>query len=245
MRNLEGEIEDRAPERLQAMPLLNVVLGLEIPDNDFTKTLEPQYRKSALTALFEDCLRAAAKDEPLLIVIEDMHWIDALSHDLLEELGRALNDSRVCFVLAYRPPQLARLEAPRLEAMPNFTKIELRELNQAEAESAIRAKLAQLYPARGGALPSGLVQTLMARAGQPVLSRRTAQLCARPRARPCGFEPHRTARQSAHADPQPHRPVERAREDHLARGEHRRAFVPRRVADGVLSRIGWNESRAI
>ncbi len=82
-----------------------------------------------------------------MIVIEDMHWIDALSHDLLEELARALTDSRVCFVLAYRPPpQLARLEAPRLEAMPNFTKIELHELNQAEAESAIRAKLAQLYP---------------------------------------------------------------------------------------------------
>ena len=168
MRNLEGEIEDHAPERLQAMPLLNVVLSLEIPDNDFTKTLEPQYRKSALTALFEDCLRAAAKDEPLLIVIEDMHWIDALSHDLLEELARALTDSRVCFVLAYRPPQLARLEAPRLEAMPNFTKIELHELNQAEAESAIRAKLAQLYPARGGALPSGLVDELMARSqGNP------------------------------------------------------------------------------
>ena len=129
IRNLEGEIEDRAPERLQAMPLLNVVLDLEIPDNDFTKTLEPQYRQSALRALLEDCLRAAAKDEPLLIVIEDMHWIDALSHDLLEELARALTDSRVCFVLAYRPPQLARLEAPRLEAMPNFTKIELHELN--------------------------------------------------------------------------------------------------------------------
>jgi predicted ATPase len=141
---------------------------LEIPDNDFTQTLEPQYRKSALRALLEDCLRAAAKDEPTLIVIEDLHWIDALSHDLLEELARALSDSRICFVLAYRPPQLARLEAPRMEAMPNFTRIELHELNQAEAESAIRAKLAQLYPARGGALPSGLVDKLMARAqGNP------------------------------------------------------------------------------
>jgi tetratricopeptide (TPR) repeat protein len=168
IRNLEGEIEDRAPSRVDAMPLLNVVLDLEMPDNDFTKTLEPQYRKSALRALLEDCLREAAQDEPLLIVIEDLHWIDALSHDLLEELARDLSDSRICFVLAYRPPQLARLEAPRIEAMPNFTKIELQELNRAEAESAIRAKLAQLYPARGGALPSGLVDKLMARAqGNP------------------------------------------------------------------------------
>jgi class 3 adenylate cyclase/predicted ATPase len=168
MRSIEGEIEDHAPERLQAMPLLNVMLDLEIPDNDFTKSLEPQYRKSALRVLLEDCLRTASKDEPLLIVIEDMHWIDALSHDLLEELAHALTDKRVCFVLAYRPPQLARLEAPRIEAMPNFTKIELHELTIAEAESAIRAKLLQLYPARGVVLPEGLVETLMARAqGNP------------------------------------------------------------------------------
>jgi predicted ATPase len=168
MRSIEGEIEDHAPNRMGAMPLLNVVLDLEIPDNDFTKSLEPQYRKSALRALLEDCLRTASKDEPLLIVIEDMHWIDALSHDLLEELARAMAGNRVCFLLAYRPPQLQRLQAPRIEAMPNFTKIDLPELNQTEAESAIRAKLLQLYPARGGALPEGLVDALMRRAqGNP------------------------------------------------------------------------------
>jgi predicted ATPase len=168
MRLLQREIGDRAPGRVNSMPLLNIVLGLEMPENDFTRTLEPKYRKSALQALLEECLRAAAVDEPLLIVIEDLHWIDALSHDLLEELARGLSDSRICFVLAYRPPQLARLESPRIEALPNFTKIELHELNRAEAEIAIRAKLAQLYPARGGALPSGLVDKLMARAqGNP------------------------------------------------------------------------------
>lgn len=168
IRLLESEIEDKAPERVQALPLLGIVLDLEIPDNDFTQTLEPQYRQSGLRVLLEACLRAAARDEPLLIVIEDLHWIDALSHDLLEELARALSNSRLCFVLAYRPPQLARLEAPRLEALPQFTRIELHELNQAEAEQAIRAKLAQLYPARSGALPIGLADKLMARSqGNP------------------------------------------------------------------------------
>lgn len=168
IRSLEGELEDRAPERVSALPLLSVLLDVEIPDNEFTKPLEPKYRHSALLALLEDCLRAAAKDEPLLIVIEDLHWIDALSHDLLDELARALSDSRLCFVLVYRPPRLARLEAPRLEARPNFTKIELSELTTIEAEQAIRAKLAQLYPARSGAVPPILVEKLMARAqGNP------------------------------------------------------------------------------
>ena len=168
LRNLDGELEDRVPERAQALPLLGIMLNLDIPDNDFTKTLEPKYKQSALRALLENCLHAAANDEPLLIVIEDLHWIDALSHDLLEALARGLSDCRVCFVLAYRLPQLQRLQAPRLEAMPNFTRIELHELTQAEAEQAIRAKLAQLFPARSGVVPAALVEKLMARAqGNP------------------------------------------------------------------------------
>ena len=168
MRSLAAKIESRAPSRLQAMPLLNVILDLDIPENKFTRNLEPKTRQSALHALLEDSLKTASREEPLLIAIEDLHWADAPSHQLLEQLARALARYPVCFVLAYRPPQLARLAAPRLEALPQFTKIELNELTQEEATLAIRAKLAQLYPALGGALPAGLVDTLMARAqGNP------------------------------------------------------------------------------
>jgi class 3 adenylate cyclase/tetratricopeptide (TPR) repeat protein len=169
IRSLEGEIEDRAPERVEALPLLGTLLNLDIPENDFTKTLEPKDRKSVLHALLEDCLKAAAKDEPILIIIEDLHWIDALSQNLLEELARSVTTSPICFVLAYRPPiNVGQLAIPQLEALPNFTRIELSELNLAECEQAIRAKLAQLYPARTGAVPKQLVDKLMARAqGNP------------------------------------------------------------------------------
>jgi len=168
IRNIEGEIEDRAASRVEAMPLLNVVLDLNIPENDFTQNLEPKIRQSALQALLEDCLKAEAKNASILIVIENLHWIDALSYNLLEQMAKAMANHAVCFVLAYRPPQMERLQAPRLEALDQFTRIELHELTKAEAESAIRAKLAQMYPARGGALPAGLVDALMARAqGNP------------------------------------------------------------------------------
>ena len=167
MRLLEGEIDDRAPERVDAMPLLNVVLDLQVPDNDFTEHLEPKARQGALHALLEACLKAAAEDEPILIVLEDLHWVDALSLELLEQLAAALAGHPVAFVLAYRPAQRGT-QASRLEALPQFTRIALHELTLPEAEQAIRAKLAQLYPARSGALPPGLVAALMARAqGNP------------------------------------------------------------------------------
>ena len=168
LRHLEDEIGERAPWRVAAMPLLNVLLGVKIPENDFTGTLEPKTRQSTLHALLEDCLKGAAQAEPLLIVIEDMHWMDALSHDLLAQLAQAMTTLPICFVLAYRPPQLARLAAPRLEGLPQFTRLELSALTASEAEQAIRAKLAQLYPLRGGALPDGLAEALMVRAqGNP------------------------------------------------------------------------------
>jgi len=168
VRILEGELEEHTPDRMEALPLLGPILNLEIPDNDFTHNLEPEQRKNILTTLLQNCLSAAAKSEPILIVLEDLHWVDALSHDLLEAMAKALVDCPVCFVLAYRPPKLMRLQAPRIEALPYFTNIKLEELTSAEGEQAIRAKLAQLYPSRSGAVSSLLVEKLMQRSqGNP------------------------------------------------------------------------------
>jgi adenylate cyclase len=166
--HLELAVKNRAPARLQALPLLSTVLGISLPDNDFTQTLDPQIRKSALHALLEDCLKAAAREKTLLLVFEDLHWIDALSQDLLEEIIRATTALPVLIVLAYRPSRLIRLTEPRLQALTNFTRIELAELSHADCAQAIYAKTTQLYPARGSNLPPGSVEKLVARAqGNP------------------------------------------------------------------------------
>ena len=78
------------------MPLLGALLGLNLPENDFTRTLEPQYRKSALHALLEECLSAAARDEPLLLILEDVHYREFTQRgehqleDLLQPIGAFL-----------------------------------------------------------------------------------------------------------------------------------------------------------
>lgn len=168
IRILEGELKEHAPDRMEALPLLGPILNLDIPDNDFTRNLEPEQRKNILTTLLQNCLSAATRSEPILIVMEDLHWVDALSHDLLEALAKALADCPICFLLAYRPPQLMRLQAPRIETLPYFTNIALDEFTPAEGEQAVRAKLAQLYPSQSGAVPPLLVEKLMQRSqGNP------------------------------------------------------------------------------
>ena len=160
IRLLEGELEDRIPERVESLPLLGLVLDLPLPDNEFTRPLEPKDRKSALEALLEDCLKSATRETPLLIVLEDVHWIDPLSHDLLETLSRVSEHLRVCFILAYRPPDVTRLQALNVDKLPYFTRLELKDLTPSDAEQLIRAKLAQLFPERTGTLPKALTDEL-------------------------------------------------------------------------------------
>jgi class 3 adenylate cyclase/tetratricopeptide (TPR) repeat protein len=164
---LRAELEERAPQRVDALPLLGPLLDLDVPDNAFTRTLEPRLRQSALYALLEDALKSAASEGPVLIAIEDVHWIDAASLDLLEQLARAADRSSICFLLAARPTP-GESDWHRLAGLPAFSRIDLAELTRAECEQAIRAKLVQLYPARDGGVSRELVDRLYPRAqGNP------------------------------------------------------------------------------
>jgi adenylate cyclase len=168
VRHLESEIEDRALHRLQAIPLLGPILDVPIDDNDFTSTLEPKDRRNILEVLLEDCVKAAANEEPILVVLEDVHWIDPLSHELLDALARATANTAVCFVLAYRPQDLERSQAPRLETLSHFTEMSLKPLTPADAAQLIRAKLADLFPERDNGLPTALVEQVIGKAqGNP------------------------------------------------------------------------------
>jgi class 3 adenylate cyclase/tetratricopeptide (TPR) repeat protein len=168
IRLLEHQVRNRAPNRLRALPLLGPILDINIPENEFTRGLEPKNRKGALHALLADCLRADLQAEPHIVVLEDLHWVDALSYELLEELAHELTDYPICFMLAYRPLLLAQVGIHTLARLPHFTKIELSELNAEECKQVIQAKLIQLYPDRAGDIPDRLVQMMEARAqGNP------------------------------------------------------------------------------
>ena len=168
IQQLGEQVRRYAPQRAEALPLLGRLLDLPIPENGWTAQLEPKNRQTALHALLEDCLKQACATSPRLILIEDLHWIDALSHDLLVELAQSCTAYPLLFLIVYRPTTLPRGQVPRLEARPNFTPIPLSALDEREARQLIQAKLHQLYPTRGQAVSPTLVQKLLARAeGNP------------------------------------------------------------------------------
>jgi len=164
---LEQQLAQIDPALLPRLPLLGTVLNLPIPDTELTASFDAKLRKQSLEALLVDCMRAMARDMPLLLVLEDCHWLDPLSHDLLDVIGRAVADIPVLIVLAYRPPQVQRLLAPRLSQLNYFTEIALATLPDAEIAQLVAFKLGQVYGASAQPPPM-LIEQISARAqGNP------------------------------------------------------------------------------
>ena len=166
VRALVAELASIDPALAPRAPLLQTLLDLPIPDNELTAVFDAKLRKTSLEALLVECLRARAREAPLVLVLEDCHWLDPLSRDLLAALARALSDLAVVLVLAYRPAAAVG-GGLGIEGLPHFAEIALAELDREQAALLIRSKLAQM--AGGDAEPpASLVELVTARAqGNP------------------------------------------------------------------------------
>lgn len=166
-RLLEAQLHAIDPTLAHRLPLLGAVLNLSLPDNDLTRSFDAKLRKSSLEATLVDCIRARARYTPLLVVLEDCHWIDPLSDDLLEVIGRAIAGLPVLMILAYRPPEIDRRTAPRVSQLPHFTEVRLSEFTPQEAERLIRLKIEHFFGPQVDA-PRELLERITARAqGNP------------------------------------------------------------------------------
>ncbi len=165
VRAAESTLQEHAPEHIDALTLLDSVLDLDLPDTDFTRALQPQDRKGLLETVLVTCLASAAREAAedgggLLLVLEDLQFIDPVSLDLLERVARAIETLPVLVLLSYRPPDTGLQPSPvaRLQSLPGFLHIELGGLDAACTEQVIRAKLAQLFPERAGSVPAALIE---------------------------------------------------------------------------------------
>jgi class 3 adenylate cyclase/tetratricopeptide (TPR) repeat protein len=127
-------------------PLLGSLLGLDIPDNEVTATFDAKLRKASLESLLADALRAEAGRRPLVIVLEDCHWIDEASLDLLEVLVRETAGLPVLVIAAYRP-EIPDDVGARLGALADFDQLVLEELTPHAIERVTIAKINQQYGA--------------------------------------------------------------------------------------------------
>jgi len=172
LRWLADELGERAPKRVDLLPLLGPVLDLPLADNDTTAALDAKARKGVLEAVLVELIESAAHEAQvgggaLVVLLEDLHWLDPLSADLLVLITRAALRLPIVLVLTTRPDE----RTAWLVSIANLTyatTLQLEALDDRALEGLVRAKLAQLYPARAEAPPRHLLTRLSARAqGNP------------------------------------------------------------------------------
>ena len=85
--------------------LIRHLLGLphDADDGDPIASLAPEAVRARTFAALQGLLTAAALEEPLLISVEDTHWIDDTSQRFLELLARGIGAARILLVTTYRP----------------------------------------------------------------------------------------------------------------------------------------------
>jgi adenylate cyclase len=147
-RHVERSLADIDPALAERAPLLGVAVNVAIPDNDLTASLDAALRKASLESLLVAVLRATVRARgPVLIVIEDAHWLDPLSHDLLEAIARAITDIPVVLVVAHRPATSGSASQPRISRLAHTTGIQLGALDDHDLGLLAAAKLRQVYGA--------------------------------------------------------------------------------------------------
>src|SRR5262249_50778731 len=90
-------------EALQdTIPALLVLLDTLPEDSSFLQLDPPQRRQRTLEALKQVLLRES-QAQPLLLVCEDLHWIDPETQALLDRLVDSLPTVRLLLLVNYRP----------------------------------------------------------------------------------------------------------------------------------------------
>lgn len=85
------------------------------PDIPARQALDPEEERRRLFHSFSDAVHALGRVQPLLLVIEDVHWSDDATLDLVLHFARQIGPQPIALVLTFRSdelgPRLARLLA--------------------------------------------------------------------------------------------------------------------------------------
>lgn len=73
-------------ESLRYAPLLSVILPISIPENEFTSAMSGEVRGGNIRDLLIRLLQREAGQSPILITLEDLHWLDSASWALLSDV---------------------------------------------------------------------------------------------------------------------------------------------------------------
>ena len=73
------------------------------PEDSPWQALDPSQRRQRMLDAVKRLWLREAQVQPLLLVVEDLHWVDAETQALLDSLVESLRTARLCLLVDYRP----------------------------------------------------------------------------------------------------------------------------------------------
>lgn len=148
------------PEAHEIAPYLSYVLGLDTLEANFAN-LEPEQLKRQIFMAARSMFEHRLSQGPLLMIVEDLHWADAASVELLRFLVDRLDEHPLMLLLTHRPAfEAADLATSRTSQ----TAIRLNALSSNDCEALVSG----LFSESSGQIPQQLRQFVVDRAsGNP------------------------------------------------------------------------------
>jgi class 3 adenylate cyclase/tetratricopeptide (TPR) repeat protein len=123
---IEALLAGSAARIVESAPLILALLSL--PTHRYPSlNLSPQRQKEKTLEALVGQVEALARREPVLMVFEDVHWVDPTSQELLEALVPRLQTLPVLLVVTHRPEY-----APPWVGEPHATRLALRRLERSK-----------------------------------------------------------------------------------------------------------------
>jgi class 3 adenylate cyclase/predicted ATPase len=141
-----------ASDLKEAVPVVAALLSIPIGERYPPVSLSPQRQKARIFETFMQQLEGLAAQDPVLMLLEDMHWIDPTSLELFDQLVDRIERLPVLLVATYRPDM-----APRWMGYPHVSMLTLTRLGRAQAAQIVEAMTG------GRGLPARVLDHILAR----------------------------------------------------------------------------------
>ena len=113
-------------------PVYTELLSLEVGDQFMRLDLPAQQQKDLIIRTLANRLLLATKIAPVLFVVEDAHWIDPSTAEVLKEVVSRIHSSSILVIVTHRPEWSASWAAESSQVMSlalgRLTKAQMREL---------------------------------------------------------------------------------------------------------------------
>jgi class 3 adenylate cyclase/predicted ATPase len=124
------------------------LLELPLPEGQSLPNLNPARKKQRVLEALSRHLEGLARQQPVVVIFEDAHWIDATSRELLDILVERVRDLKVLLIVTFRPEF-----QPRWSDQPRVTMLALNRLDR-------RDRISLVVQVAGKALPDAVIDQI-------------------------------------------------------------------------------------